>query len=296
VKQSHTGTKANLTIFYFLKQLENKMKKIIMLLALVMALALSASASAHFQTIYTPESALEKGETINLKLIFTHPFEAGHTMDIGKDEKGNIHPPKAFGVMHKEKKKNLLKKLKPIEFTSLTNRGKAFEASYKLRGMGDYVFYFDPAPYYEGSEDIYIEHVTKMIVNVAGAPTDWDAKVGLPVEIIPLDKPYALWTGNVFRGVVTCHGKPVPDIEIEVEYMNHDIIGNAFAKKARVEAPQDSFVTLTIKADSNGVFTFGIPRAGWWGFAALGAGGDLKHKGKELSLDAVIWVQARDMK
>ncbi len=33
------------------------------------------------------------------------------------------------------------------------------------------------------------------------------------VEIIPLDKPYALWTGNVFRGVVTCKGEPVPDAE-----------------------------------------------------------------------------------
>jgi len=271
------------------------MKKIRMLLVLALVLGLSVPAFAHFQTIYTPESALDKGKEITLKLVFTHPFEAGHTMDIGKDESGKIQPPKAFGVMHKGKKKDLLKKLKSIEFTSLTNKGKAFEVSYKLRGMGDYVFYFDPAPYYEASEDIYIEHVTKMIVNVAGAPTDWDAEVGLPVEIVPLDKPYALWTGNVFRGVVKCNGKPVPDIEIEVEYMNHDIVGNFFARTAKVEAPQDAFITQTIKADSNGVFTFGIPKAGWWGFAALGAGGDVKHKGKGLSLDGVIWVQARNM-
>ena len=266
------------------------------LVSLVLILLFSIPAFAHFQTIYTKESALEKGEEINLKLIFTHPFEAGHTMDIGKDEKGNLHPPKAFGVMHKGKKKDLLGELKPITFRSLTNEGRAFEANYKLRGMGDFTFYFDPAPYYEASEDIYIEHVTKMIVNVAGAPTDWDAEVGLPVEIVPLDKPYGLWTGNVFRGVVKCNGKPVPDIEIEVEYMNHDISGNAFVKTAKVEAPQDAFITQTIKADSNGVFTFGIPKAGWWGFAALGAGGERTYKGKELSLDAVIWVQARDMK
>ena len=251
---------------------------------------------AHFQMIYTEESALEKGKEINLKLVFTHPFEAGHTMDIGKDEAGSIHPPKAFGVVHKGRKKDLVGELKAITFKSLTNEGKAFEATYKLRGMGDFVFYFDPAPYYEASEDIYIEHVTKMIVNVAGAPTDWDAEIDLPVEIVPLDKPYALWTGNVFRGVVKCNGVPVPDIEIEVEYMNHNIRGNAFVKRAKVEAPQDAFITQTIKADSNGVFTFGIPKAGWWGFAALGAGGEQTYKGKELSLDAVIWVQARDMR
>jgi len=273
-----------------------KKKLLTSLMSLAVILIFSVPAFAHFQMIYTEESALEKGKEINLKLVFTHPFEAGHTMDIGKDEKGVIHPPKSFGVMRKGKKKDLLSTLKTIDFTSLSNTGKAYEASYKLRGMGDYVFYFDPAPYYEASEDIYIEHVTKMIVNVAGAPTDWDAEVGLPVEIVPLDKPYALWVGNVFRGVVKCNGKPVPDIEIEVEYMNHDIHGNAFVKRAKVKAPQDAFITQTIKADSNGVFTFGIPRAGWWGFAALGAGGDRTYKGKELSQDAVIWVQAKDMK
>lgn len=266
------------------------------LLVELVVFAFSVPAFAHFQMIYTPDPTLDKGKKITLKLVFTHPFEAGHTMDIGKDEKGQIHPPKAFGMMHKGKKKDLLKTLKPIEFTSLTNTGRGYETSFKLRGMGDYIFYFDPAPYYEPSEDIYIEQITKLIVNVGGVPTDWDAEVGLPVEIVPLDKPYALWAGNVFRGVVKRNGKPVPYAEIEVEYLNHDIVGNAFAKEAKVEAPHPAFVTQTIRADANGVFTFGIPRAGWWGFAAVGAGGDLKHKGKELSLDAVIWVHAREMK
>ena len=48
--------------------------------------------------------------------------------------------------------------------------------------------------------------------------------------------------------------------------------------------------------DANGVFTYALPKAGWWGFAALGVGPDTKHDGKPLSQDAVIWVQAVDMK
>ena len=273
------------------------MKKALLVLTGLTVLLLTIPAFAHFQMIYTPES-VPKSKKLTLKLVFTHPFEAGHTMDIGKDEKGKIHPPIAFGEMHKGKRKDLLNKVKPITFTSLTNSGKAYEAKVRLKGMGDHIFYFVPAPYYEGSEDVYIQHCTKVIFNVAGAPTDWDSAVGapLPVEIIPLDKPYALWTGNVFRGIVTCKGEPVPDAEIEVEYLNHDVKGNAFVKQAKVKAPHDAFITQTIKADGNGVFSFGIPKAGWWGFAALGAGGDLKHNGKELSQDAVIWVQANDMK
>jgi cobalt/nickel transport protein len=102
----------------------------------------------------------------------------------------------------------------------------------------------------------------------------------------------------VFRGVVKSGGKPVPHAEIEVEYLNHRplIDQNVFADKAEVSAPQDAFVTMTIKANVKGEFAFGIPRAGWWGFCALGAGPDTEYKGKELSQDAVIWIQARDMK
>jgi len=38
-----------------------------------------------------------------------------------------------------------------------------------------------------------------------------------------------------------------------------------------------------------------MPKAGWWGFAALGAGPDKEFEGRELSQDAVIWVQATKM-
>jgi len=266
------------------------MKKVIYMFTGLLVITMAIPVLAHFQTIYTPEAALNEGKKIDLKLVFTHPFEAGHTMDMGK--------PEQFFVVRKGKKKDLLDTLKPITWTSLTNSGKAYETSYKLRGMGDNVFCLVPSPYFEKEEDCYIQQITKVIVNTGGFPSDWDAEIGLSAEIIPLDKPYALWTGNVFRGIVKGDGKPVPFAEIEVEYMNHQPLldKNAFAKDAEVEAPQDSFVTMTIKANADGEFTFGIPRAGWWGFCALGAGPVAKHDGKELSQDAVIWVQAKDMK
>ncbi len=265
------------------------MKKTWIVLIGLLAVIMAAPAVAHFQMIYTPEAALVQGSEIPLKLVFTHPFEAGHTMDMGTPER--------FFVVRKDKKEDLLQKLKAITWTSLTNSGKAYETIYKLRGMGDNVFCLIPSPYFEKEEDCYIQQITKMIVNTGGFPTDWDKQIGLPAEIVPLDKPYALWTGNVFRGIVMSNGKPVPYAEIEVEYMNHQPLmdQNAFAKESEAEAPQDAFVTMTIKANVNGEFTFGIPRAGWWGFCALGVGPVREHKDKELSQDAVIWVQARDM-
>ncbi len=264
-------------------------KRGVLLLACALICALALPAFAHFQMIYTPESALTKGNTLDVKIVFTHPFEAGHTMDMSNVEK--------FVVLHKGKVTDLKGSLKPLMWTSLTNTGKGYEAKVPLKGMGDFVLGLVPGPYFEESEGVWMQQCTKVVVNVAGLPTDWNEELGLPAEIVPLDKPYGLWTGNVFRGIVKADGKPVPFAEIEVEYLNHmpDMKANCFAKKAEVEAPQDCFVTQTIMADASGTFAYAVPRAGWWGFAALGVITE-EYKGAELGKDAVIWVQARDMK
>ncbi len=271
------------------------MKKILLTLVLTL---LAGSAFAHFQMLYTPESALSKGATIELREVFTHPFADEHTMDMGlQHDTKTLAPVEDFYVISKDKKTDLLGTLKPVSWKGHHNSGSAYQSQYKARRMGDHLFVLQPAPYYEANEDIYIQQITKMIVNVAGAPTDWDKELGLKAEIVPLTKPYSIWTGSTFSGIVMNEGKPVPFAEIEVEYLNRDVdlAANAMGP-AYVEAPQDSFVTMGIKADQDGKFTFGIPKAGWWGFCALGAGSDTEYKGKELSQDAVIWVQAKDMK
>jgi cobalt/nickel transport protein len=122
--------------------------------------------------------------------------------------------------------------------------------------------------------------------------------VGLPAEILPLDKPYANWAGGVFRGVVYADGERVPNAELEVEYVNHapDLDARKFADRPQVELPQDSFGTMSIRANERGEFTIGLPRAGWWGICALAIGPDTEHMGKALSQDAVLWIQVKDMR
>jgi cobalt/nickel transport protein len=195
--------------------------------------------------------------------------------------------PKQFGVMLEGKKTSLLDSLKEIKV-----QGKrAYELLYKFKSPGDYIFFIEPAPYWEPAEQKMIVHYTKVIVDVLGAESGWDEMVGFPVEIEPLSRPYSLYTGNIFQGIVKKNGKPVPFAEVEVELYNKD--------KA-YEAPADVFVTQVIKADANGVFSYAIPKSGWWGFAAL-IDGDKKMKnpkGKEVDVElgAVIWVKVVDMK
>ena len=153
------------------------------------------------------------------------------------------------------------------------------------------MFYLEPAPYWEPGEKKMIIHYTKVVVDFLGAETGWDALVGLPVEIEPLVRPYGLWTGNAFRGIVRHDGQPVPFATVEVEYLNAD---------ENVAIPNDAFVTQTIKADAQGVFSYSIPRAGWWGFAALVDGPQpmAAPTGEkvDVELGGLIWVQTVDMK
>ncbi|WP_286239433.1 DUF4198 domain-containing protein [Neptuniibacter halophilus] len=254
--------------------------------ALAGAALYSSLAQAHFQMVYTPDLLRERGGQITLKMPFTHPADNGHVMAVDR--------PEQFYVIKKGQKTDLLGQVNPAQWSSNENRGESYEADVKLRGLGDYVFVYQMAPYLEAAEDLYIQQITKTIVNVGSLPTDWDQELGLDAEIVPLTKPYAIYAGGTFTGIVKSAGEPVPFAELEVEYINYepDLTQNAFAKEANMKVPSDVFITMTIKADANGTFTFGIPKAGQWGFVALGVGPKTEHKGKELSQDAVIWVQA----
>jgi cobalt/nickel transport protein len=256
------------------------------------------AADAHFQLLYTPEAALNESAAIELALVFSHPFDNGFTMNMGMPEELYVVSQRGEG---EPKTTDLKQYLEPIEWTG----GEDTKASAYVarpprtvtRSLGDYTFVLMPAPYYEEQEDKYIQQITKTVVNIGGLPGAWDEPLGLPVEIVPLDKPYANWVGGVFRAVVLSNGEPVPHAEVEVEFLNHEpqIAQRRFDPEAKVTAPQDSFKTLSIRADAMGQIIIGLPKAGWWGICALNLDDGLQHEGKELSLDAVLWVKAADM-
>jgi len=259
------------------------------------AFGLAGTAQAHFQVLYTEETALQRSGNLEFALVFSHPFSGGPAMAMPE--------PRAFDLVSRQggEKTDLRKYLRPVEWQSRENRATAYRASIPrelVRSLGDYVFVLEPEPYLEAEEGLYIQQFTKLVVNVGGVPGHWADPVGLPVEIQPLNRPYANWTGGVFRGVVLSKGEPVPYAKVEIEYLNHavDLERNAFGRKAQVSAPHPAFEILSAYTDGQGIVTIGLPRAGWWGIAALGIGETQTHKGKRLSQDAVLWIQARDIK
>ncbi len=235
---------------------------------------IAGSAFGHFGMLIPSDNMVmqDDNRSVTLQLSFSHPMEM-----VGME----MVKPKIFSVLANEKTQDLLDNLKPIRVMDHA----AWQADFRIKRPGIYIFYMEPQPYWEPAEDVFIIHYTKTVVTAFGDDEGWDQEIGLKTEIVPLSKPYGLYAGNIFQGIVKIDGKPVPYAEVEVEYYNKD---------QRAQAPTDYMITQTLKADPNGVFSYAAPKAGWWGFAALNEA-DFKLKtpsGEEkgVEIGAVLWV------
>jgi len=230
-------------------------------------------ALAHFGMIIPEQSIITQDQkSTTLTLSFSHPFE-----NIGMD----LVQPKQFTVTANGKTSDLLATLQPVSFMGHNS----WKCDYKFTRPGIYQFVMEPTPYWEPAEDLSIIHYTKTIIPAFGDDEGWDEPVGLPTEIIALQRPFGNYAGNSFTGQVLLHGKPVAGAEVEVEFYNE---GN------KLHAPSDYHVTQVIKADDNGIFTFTCPLAGWWGFAALNEADytikDPEGNEKPVEIGAVLWM------
>lgn len=236
-------------------------------------LACCGTAAAHFGVLMPNKSIVEnqKDATVSLTASFQHPMEQAR-MTMAK--------PKSLGVVAGENKTQFLTdQLKQIKEKD------EWVTDFKITRPGLYQFFLEPEPYWEPAEDKFIIHYSKVAVPAFGEEEGWDKPVGLPVEIVPLTRPFGNYAGNIFTGQVLVKGKPAANTEVEVEYMND---------KGKYQAPNDTFITQVVKTDSNGIFHYVAPWAGWWGFAALvDADYKLKFEGKDkdVELGGVLWTE-----
>jgi cobalt/nickel transport protein len=250
------------------------MRRLLTAAAAALVCLAAVPVQAHFGMVIPSDNMVmaEDPRTIQVVLSFSHPFER-----VGME----LVRPERFEVVAEGRRTDLTGALAAAEVMG----SRAWRVDYPVRRPGLHVFYMQPQPYWEPAEDCFIIHYTKTVVAAFGQDDGWDAAIGLKTEIVPVSKPFGLYAGNVFQGIVTLDGRPVPWAEVEVEYDNRD---------GRATAPADYMITQTVKADANGVFTYAAPRAGWWGFAALSeADFTLVHDGepKAVELGAVLWVR-----
>ncbi|MCP3899229.1 MAG: DUF4198 domain-containing protein [Desulfobacteraceae bacterium] len=247
------------------------------LIVCMLTFVATTNAFAHFGMLIPSDNMVMQDDTrkIDLVLSFSHPFE-GIGMTLVKPEK--------FFVVKDGKKESLLNNLKATKVMG----EKAWQAEFGIKRPGVYSFCMIPKPYWEPTEDCYIIHYTRTVIVAFGDDEGWGEEIGLKTEIVPLSRSFGVYAGNLFQGIVKLDGKIVPFAEVEVEYYNKD---------GKAKAPTDYMVTQTIKADKNGVFSYAVPKSGWWGFAALNTSNEkMKYEGieKDIELGAVLWVKFED--
>jgi cobalt/nickel transport protein len=257
--------------------MEDVMKRMFLGWLIVLLLGvLPQSAMAHFGMVIPSDTMVmaEDARSVKLTLSFSHPFE-----QVGMP----LVKPKQMQVFVGGQPQDMLGNLKQTKVFDHP----AWTLDYAVKRPGVYKFVMEPQPYWEPAEDCFIIHYTQAVVTAFGDDEGWDSELGLPTEIVPLTKPYGLYAGNLFQGVVKLKGKPVPYAEVEVEYYNEKAAGVK-------QAPTEYMITQTVKADGNGVFSYAVPGPGWWGFAALNSADfTIAQDGadKEVELGAVMWVR-----
>ena len=203
--------------------------------------------------------------------------------------------PRQFYAITRNRKIDLLDKLKPVTFKGSENSAAAFETTFPIRALGDYIFVLDPAPYSKLSRKPLHPPDHQSLRQHGRGPVRLGRPRGSADKIVPLNKPTAIVAGSTFSGQVLTDGKPAANLEIEIEYMAAGAgLATLSPKPPTITPPPGG--TLVARTDANGVFTFGIPRAGYWGFAAIGSGPAKTFKDKDQEEDAVIWIHANEFK
>lgn len=270
------------------------MKKIVLLISLI-----SLSIHAHFEVLFTPSLEVNSKE-VKVSNFFGHPYGGKHLMKSGLGKDGKIVPLKELFLFHKGKKIDLTSKIQKTEFSTEESKAPGFDIILNkevgFKSAGDYALVLVPSPYWEPSEGLYIQQITKLFINKGGFDTDWDKRCAEGhTEIIPLTRPYDVTVGSLFRGVVLDNsGNPVPNAVVEIEYLNYDIDMNKHFFGGNAKLPNEKKGEKTLITDKNGVFAFIPQKEGYWGAAALSAGSDKEYKGVELEQDPVIWINVTE--
>lgn len=239
----------------------------------------SSHVCAHFLAFFPEKQVIDAGDSrkLHFPIHFTHPSTQGPLMSITR--------PVSTGYLMNETRVDLSEQLKAVSQDGKTT----WQLSMALRRPGTYTFFTEQAPYLDPTEGVVITQYAKVIVDAFAALGEWQHTLGTPVEIIPLTRPFALWTNSLFTGRVLSEGRPAANVSVEVEYYND----------TGVKLPSDAWASIEVRTNDAGEFSVSLPFEGWWGIAALVAGDEpvtVQGKQYEHEQAGVIWIQVQDMK
>lgn len=183
-----------------------------------------------------------------------------------------IDPPRIFTIYrfdkdaeHPERPARREDRLGDIEEIRYLNQ-KAWGANVGLDRPGLYQFVIETQPWWSQSEAGYERHIVKTMVPVYGEDWGWNLPLGLSHEIVPLVRPFGLFSPALFAAKVLVNGKPEANAQIKVFRIN--------TEKSSVPTPWHE--EMSLRALPDGTFSIVLNRPGWWCCMATRQGAPLK--------------------
>lgn len=227
---------------------------------------LLAAADAHFPVIEPDAATVEPGSTVTLRYGVGHLF-ANDRFDVHRPVRVRLYPP-GQSVRHFQ------------DLTAaITSTGTPYVRGYQLKfdakHEGDYVLGFEGGLYSEPPAR-KVEDYAKIVIHARGAQMGWWRRLGHPLEIVPLTRPYAIPVGGTFRGRVVehlqsaeAHGSepepvPLPEAFVETET----------TPQPGADTPAElADYRYENRTDGDGVFAVTFHHPGWWVIAVSTDGG-----------------------
>ena len=254
------------------------------LAVLMVGFCLVAPALAHFHTYWPQVEGCygKPGEVVTWKYFWGHPFEM-----IVYD----ALPPKFFMVTPQGKKDKVTMKEITLQDQASGKARKAFEVEYKPAGPGDYYLCLESPPYFIPEEKVFWQDFVKEPWHVM-AEKGWDRTVGLPIEIIPLTRPYGWPAGSVFKGKAVAKKRALTRTTVEIEKFNGFYVPQDKLPKDRLGEENAPLITRTTKTDRQGYFVCTLDSPGWWILSVSAPGGKKVHERKTYPLEmrGYLWV------
>lgn len=160
---------------------------------------------------------------------------------------------------------------------------KAWGANVALDKPGLYQFIIETRPWWNEDAQRYDQHYVKSFLPVYGVETGWEYPAGLPVEIVPLSRPFGLSNPCLFSGRVLAHGKPRAGTLVRAQRINLE----------NCPVPSRWHEDVTVRTNERGEFALTLNRPGWWCCTAIMDGTPLKgHDGdpRPLQIGSSVWV------
>jgi cobalt/nickel transport protein len=259
-------------------------KSLFALVVLMVGLCPTLPAQAHFQ-VYWPQTEgcyAKPGEAVTWQYFWGHPFEM-----IVFD----TQPPKFFIFTPQKKKESVTVKEITLKDQASGKDRKAFTVEYTPPSPGDYYLCLESLPYFIPEEKAFWQDYVKEPLHVM-AEKGWDQAVGLPVEIIPLTRPYGWPAGSVFKGQALAKKRALTRAIVEIEKFNGFFVPADKLPKDRLGEENGSLITRITKTDRMGYFVCTLDSPGWWIISVSAPGGKKVHERKTYPVEmrGCLWI------